>query len=76
MPSKASFKQIRCRDIAAGGFSYATLEEPDFDRVVVALGSAPALTCLTAEVVHVTRYERDGSVRFILGCRYLGRARY
>ncbi len=76
MPSKTSFKQIRCRDIAAGGFSYATREEPDFDKVVVALGTAPALTYLTAEVMHVTRYERDGSIRFILGCRYLGRARY
>ena len=76
MPSKSSFTKVRCRDIAAGGFSFATREEPDYDQVVVAFGSAPALTYLTAEVVHVTRYERNGAVRFILGCRYLGRARY
>ncbi|MCG8584628.1 MAG: hypothetical protein MI757_07955, partial [Pirellulales bacterium] len=76
MPQKSSFAKIRCRDIAAGGFSFAMRDEPNFNQVVVAFGTGPKLTYLTAEVVHVTRYEREGSVRFILGCRYLGRARY
>lgn len=75
-PGKAirreSFREVRCRDISLGGFSFVLEEVPDFTEVIVALGSPPNVTYVRAKVVHVGKgTPHPGS--FLVGCRFAER---
>ena len=76
LPDRNSFYDVECRDIGAGGFSYLSDSPPPKDSLVVALGTAPSLTYLTAQVAHMTSIERNGRRSYLIGCRYTGRAAY
>lgn len=73
-PVEDDFCEVRCRDIAAGGFSFVSAEPPRNERLVIALGSPRHLTYLTARVVHVTEGLEDGETAHLVGCQYTGRA--
>jgi len=73
-PLAGDFVEIECNDIAAGGFSYLASQPPPSNTLVVALGVAPKLTYLNAEVAHVTRVKQeDGRTMYLIGCAYTGR---
>ncbi len=76
LPPRASFYEVQCHDIAAGGFSFYADAPLAVDALVVALGTPPKLTYLVAQVAHVTRIERDGRKVFLIGCNYTDRAGY
>lgn len=73
-PCEECFSEVRCRDIAAGGFSFVSPQPPDSDKLVVALGSPRHLTYLTARVVHVTETVDGNELVHLIGCQYTGRA--
>lgn len=73
-PGEEDFCEVRCRDIAAGGFSFVSSAPPQNDRLVIALGSPRHLTYLTARVVHVTQIVEDSQIVHLVGCQYTGRA--
>ncbi len=72
-PSKRSFFEVVCRDISAGGISFYMNRLPDFDTLVLALGNEPAVSHFTARVMRVARVEEEGRIRYLVGCRFLGR---
>jgi len=76
LPGERDFVRVRCNDIAAGGFSFLASEPPPSNALIVALGNAPNLTHVTAQVVHVTRVKRRGKFTYLVGCGYTGRVRY
>lgn len=76
LPDRADFVQVPCKDIAAGGFSYFSPTPPPSDELIVALGTPPRLTYIAAQVIHVTRVRGHGKHRYVVGCAYIGRARY
>ena len=76
LPDKSAFKEVRCNDISAGGFSFFSATPPPSETLVVALGAPPKLMYLVAQVAHVTRTKRDGEKTYLIGCNYIGRARY
>jgi len=76
LPQRSAFREIRCRDIAAGGFSFLTAEMPAEKELVVAFGVGTNLTFLTAKVVHSAEETRDGKKLYLVGCQYTGRAKY
>jgi PAS domain S-box-containing protein len=76
LPQRTAFREIRCRDIAAGGFSFLTAELPAEKELVVAFGVGTNLTFLTAKVVHSAEEVRDGKKLYLIGCQYTGRAKY
>ena len=73
-PTASDFFEVRCCDIAAGGFSFYSPVPPKSKQLVVALGSPSHLTYLTSRVVHVTQVVRDGEIVHLVGCQYTGRA--
>lgn len=73
-PREDEFIEVRCRDIAAGGFSFVSPQLPESHRLVVALGSPRHLTYLTARVVHVTEFVENNTTGHLVGCQYTGRA--
>jgi PAS domain S-box-containing protein len=76
LPPRTAFREIRCRDIAAGGFSFLTSEALVHKELVVALGVGANLTFLTARVVHEVDQTKDGKPLYLIGCQYTGRAHY
>lgn len=73
MPDPHDFVAIECNDIAAGGFSYLSDTRPEADAVVVALGTPPTFTYLSAKVAHVTPVEHGSELKYMIGCTYTGR---
>ncbi len=72
-PAKRLFFEVECKDISASGIAFYMNRLPDFDTVVIALGKPPNETYLTARVMRVARTEEQGRIRYLVGCRFLGR---
>jgi hypothetical protein len=73
IPSRASFKEVVCRDISEQGFSFLASCQPDFDMLVVALGVPPNVTYMTARIVNRIRVSAVASPLYRIGCRFTGR---
>ena len=73
-PAIDDFREVKCNDISAGGFSYLDSVPPTSETLVVALGVPPKVTYMTAQVAYVTRVDRDGERLFQVGCNYVHRA--
>jgi PAS domain S-box-containing protein len=76
LPMKDEFREVRCRDIAAGGFSFVVSEPAQHTSYVVAFGASPSLTYIKAKVVHRTAMEIDGHLVYVVGCEYSDRVEY
>jgi PAS domain S-box-containing protein len=74
LPPRSAFQEVLCHDISASGFSFFAPRPPAQEFVMAAFGCGPALTYLTAQVVHCRR-TADGS-KFSVGCRYTSRVQY
>jgi diguanylate cyclase len=72
-PPPETFREVQCRDLAAGGFSFWLPAPPDFSSMVLALSTGGEVEYLTAEAAHTTKVERDGDVSFLVGARFTGR---
>ncbi|HUY88967.1 MAG TPA: hypothetical protein VMV10_09555 [Pirellulales bacterium] len=73
IPSRASFKEVVCRDISEQGFSFLATCPPDFEMLVVALGVAPNLTYMTARIANRVRVSDGPIPLYRIGCRFTGR---
>ena len=73
LPSRASFKEVACRDLSEQGFSFLATSVPDFDCVVVALGVSPELIYMTARVANRVRISEGPPPLYRIGCRFTGR---
>lgn len=72
LPGKASFREVECQDISSTGFSFLSSQLPDFDSIVVALGVAPHLVYLQAQIVNRFQVVDGPAPIYRIGCRFLG----
>lgn len=73
LPDQRAFRQVRCEDLSRGGFCFLTVQEPNYDRVIVALGQIP-FQFYVAEIVNV-RPEPGDRPLWRCGARFVGRIR-
>lgn len=74
LPEREDFTTVDCLDISMSGIAYTATERPNCAAVVVALGAAPKLTYMTAEVVYSTATAGvNGGNIYRVGCRFTGR---
>jgi PAS domain S-box-containing protein len=73
IPQKKDFRYVQCHDISRGGFSFYLNEPPDYEDLVIALGSPPQLNYLAARVTRVAEEERESGTVCVVGCRFTGR---
>ncbi len=73
---KHAFSEVRCCDISASGFSFISVIVPQHRAFVVAFGTPPSLTYVTAEVVRISPIEADGTTTNLIGCRYTGKVKH
>lgn len=74
MPSRDEFGPAACDNLSRTGFAFYTDVKPDFDELVVELGTSPEPAYLTAAIVHTTPVEKDGHAVLRIGCGFTGRA--
>jgi hypothetical protein len=72
LPGKASFREVECQDISSTGFSFLSSQLPDFDSIVVALGVAPDLVYLQAQIVNRFQVNDGPAPLYRIGCRFAG----
>lgn len=73
LPHANEYQEVRCRDISPSGFSYFTETPPDYQELVVALGAYPLQLYLTAQIIHVNRFLKEGQNMMLVGCEYTSR---
>lgn len=73
LPALTEFYQVQCHDISPTGFSYLLAKPAEHQSIVVALGSPPNVTYLTARVMHSTMTHSGNKPMFLIGCRFTGR---
>jgi len=74
LPSEEKFFEVVCKDISASGIAFFMDRPPDFDTLAVELGCPPNQSYFFAHVVRVTKVDRGGQKRYLVGCRFTGKA--
>jgi len=72
LPLQADFRPVQCHDLSPNGFSFHAPGPPDFDHIVIALGTVP-FTFFSAEVVHVHEAPGGSVPQYLVGCRFVRR---
>lgn len=70
LPTKGSFRKVRCQEISSVGLSFFWAEKPEFRYLVVALGKRPIY--VTARIVRCDPAP-DPSQGVLVECYFLGR---
>jgi hypothetical protein len=70
LPGRASFREVECHDISSTGFSFLSSQLPDFEAIVVALGVAPQLIYLQAQIVNRFQIDDGPAPMYRIGCRF------
>lgn len=73
IPPRRRFFEVQCRDLSAGGMAFYIDRPPDFDTLVIELGTPPEEKHVTARVMRVAKIEDEGRKRYLVGCRFTGR---
>jgi hypothetical protein len=71
-PDPSQFEQVRCHDLSLSGFSYLIENRPDYDQVIVALGTAP-LILMSARVTRQAPTMVEGQSCHIVECHFTAR---
>jgi len=72
-PSADKFFPVCCKDLSRGGVAMLLDRPPDFELFIIALGSPPTPSLVTARVVHCEPFEDNGRTRYQVGCRFVSR---
>jgi hypothetical protein len=72
-PASLAFQRVKCRDLSAEGISFLWPDRPDFERFVVAIGTADAPIYMAVEIVHSKAVFMFGEVGFLIGGKFIKR---
>jgi hypothetical protein len=64
---------VRCHDLGVQGVSFFWPESPDFDRLIIALGTDENPTYMAAEVVNSKAVVMHNAACYLVGCRFTSR---
>ena len=64
---------VRCHDISGKGISFFWPRPPQFEHVIISLGSDHDLLFMAAQVMRFVPAERDGAAMYLVGCQFTRR---
>ncbi len=74
LPTADQFREVRCQDISTGGIAFYWPTEPDFDDLVIQLGTRRSPTFVTAQVRYLDALRPgEPTGEFLIGCQFTGR---
>src|SRR5205085_12499684 len=65
--------KVRCRDISSQGIAFLLPDNPDFQHLVISLGTNEQPIFMGAEVAHSRSVYMHGQVQVLIGCKFTGR---
>jgi hypothetical protein len=63
----------RCHDISVHGISFFWPDLPDYDRLIISLGSGDKIVFMACQIMHTKAVYMHGEVCYVVGCRFTGR---
>ena len=66
-------QSVRCHDLSVQGISFFWPDEPDFEHLVISLGTAENPLWMRAEVVQSKAVYMHQDVQTLVGCRFTER---
>ena len=66
-------RTVRCHDISVHGISFFWPEEPEFNRLVISLGTDENPVHMLADVMQSKTVYVHDEIRTLVGCRFTGR---
>jgi len=75
LPAREHFHQVRCQDLSTSGLSFYWPSVPDFQHLLVRLGDCQNEVCLVARVARSQPVAPNDDTEYLVGCKFLGRAR-
>jgi hypothetical protein len=72
-PTIHDFQTVRCHDIAVDGLSFFWPQEPDFESVIISIGSGDKLIFMHAQISDDKAVCMDHEVAYLVRCRYVRR---
>ncbi len=72
LPTADQFREVRCQDISTGGIAFYWPTEPDFDDLVIQLGTRRSPIFVTARVTSM-RPSGEPTGELLIGCQFTGR---
>jgi len=73
LPSPRKFFEAECRDVGPSGIALVLERPPDFEFLVVELGTPPNAAYFTAQVVRVAGVRLHGRKKYLVGCGFTGK---
>jgi hypothetical protein len=73
IPPAAAFRPVECYDISCSGFSYYLTQPPMVKEIVLALVIRAEVKYLKAVIVHTNAIWGAGGLKYLIGCRFVGR---
>ena len=73
LPDDDEFMRVVCCDISAGGFSFLAPKAPEFDELIISLGTPPNDRKVIAKVVRIAKKDENGQSICQVGCQFIGR---
>ena len=70
----SAWREVRCHDVSAEGFSYWSSIRPHSSHLVLSLGESGSEVDIVAEVKHATEVSCLQDDLFLIGCRILRRS--
>ena len=72
LPSQADFRLVQCQDISPSGFSFISKQRPEYEHLIIALGTVP-FTFFAAQVMHAKTTAAIPGRPYLVGCKFLNR---
>jgi len=73
IPPATAFRPVGCHDISCGGLSYYLNQPPIVKDIVLALTIRGEVKYLSANIVRTTATLTGDGLKYLVGCRFLGR---
>ncbi|MCI0627616.1 MAG: hypothetical protein L0387_39200, partial [Acidobacteria bacterium] len=73
IPTLDQLEKVRCHEISVSGISFFWPDEPDFEEVVVSIGTGDKLIFMQAELSQHKAVCMHREVQFLVSCKYLRR---
>lgn len=72
-PTIHDFQAVRCHDISVDGISFFWPQQPDFETVIISIGSGDKLIFMHAQISDDKAVFMHHEVAFLVRCRYVRR---
>lgn len=72
-PTLDQFSKVRCHEISVSGISFFWPQAPDFESVIISIGTGDKLIFMQAQVCTHKAVFKHNEVSFLIDCRYLRR---